>query len=86
MDQLTGLMLGAPSSPVELGLSRGSVLLCVWLLRSPSKLTQVFLPGGNPGVNLKSLSHRCHPIMVAFVWELTKETIYLPLGCLQLAG
>ena len=35
-------------------------------------------PGGNPGANLKSISHRCQPILVAFVWELTKETIYLP--------
>ena len=40
-------------------------------------------PGGNPGANLKSISHRCHPILVAFVWELTEETIDLPLGCLQ---
>ena len=40
-------------------------------------------PGANPGANLKSISHRCHPILVAFVWELTKETIHLPLGCLQ---
>ena len=40
-------------------------------------------PGGNPGANLKSTSHRCHPILVAFVWELTEETIDLPLGCLQ---
>ena len=40
-------------------------------------------PGGNPGANLKSISHRCHPILVAFVCELTKETIDLPLGCLQ---
>ena len=40
-------------------------------------------PGGNPGTNLKSISHRCHPILVAFVWEVTKETIDLPLGCLQ---
>jgi len=40
-------------------------------------------PGGNPGANLKSISHRCHLREVAFVWELTKETIYLPLGCLQ---
>jgi len=39
-------------------------------------------PGGNPGANLKSISHRCHPILVAFVWELTKETIHVPLGCL----
>ena len=29
------------------------------------------------------VSHRCHPILVAFVWELTKEAINLPLGCLQ---
>ena len=27
--------------------------------------------------------HRCHPILVAFVWESTKETINLPRGCLQ---
>ena len=40
-------------------------------------------PGGNPGVNLKSISHRCYLFEVAFVWELTKETIVLPLGCLQ---
>ena len=39
-------------------------------------------PGGNPGANLKSISHRCHPILVAFVWELTEETINLPVGCL----
>ena len=40
-------------------------------------------PGGTPGANLKSISHRFHPVLVAFVWELTKETIHLPLGCLQ---
>ena len=40
-------------------------------------------PGGNPGANLKSISNRCHPILVAFVWELNKETINFPLGCLQ---
>ena len=40
-------------------------------------------PGGNPGPNLKSISHRCYLREVAFVWELTKETIVLPLGCLQ---
>jgi len=33
--------------------------------------------------NLESISHRCHPILVAFLWELTKETIDLPLSCLQ---
>ena len=40
-------------------------------------------PGGNPWANLKSMSHRCHLMLVAFVWELTKGTIHLPLGCLQ---
>ena len=33
--------------------------------------------------NLESISHRCHLEEVAFVWELTKVTIHLPLGCLQ---
>ena len=41
----------------------------------------------HPGIelreNLKSISHRCHLFEVAFVWELTKETINLPLSCLQ---
>ena len=31
-------------------------------------------PGGNPGANLKSISHRCQPILVAFEFKLTKET------------
>ena len=53
-----------------------------WLIAT-SAMPQSHHPGGNPGANIKSISHKCHPIMVAFVWELTKETIYLPLGCLQ---
>ena len=32
-------------------------------------------PGGNPGAKFKSISHRCHPILVAFARELTNETI-----------
>ena len=40
-------------------------------------------PVGNPGANLKSISHRCHPTLVASVWGVIKETISLPLGCLQ---
>ena len=35
-------------------------------------------PGGNPGENLKPISKRCHPILVAFVWELTEDIINLP--------
>ena len=37
----------------------------------------------HPGVNRKSISHRCHLREVAFERELIVETIYLPLGCLQ---
>ena len=40
-------------------------------------------PGVELRANLKSISHRCHLFEVTFVWELTKETIDLPLGCLQ---
>ena len=40
-------------------------------------------PGSNPGGYLNSISHRCHPILMAFVYELTEETINLPLSCLQ---
>ena len=38
---------------------------------------------GELRANLKSTSHRCHLFEVAFVWELTEETIHLPLSCLQ---
>ena len=40
-------------------------------------------PGGTQGANLKSICHRCYLREVAFECELTKKTIYLPLGCLQ---
>ena len=40
-------------------------------------------PGGIPGANLKLISHRCYLFEVAFVWELTEETIDFHLGCLQ---
>ena len=40
-------------------------------------------PGGSPVANVESISHRCYLWEVAFEWELTEETIYLPLGCLQ---
>ena len=36
-------------------------------------------PGDNLGANLKSISHRCYPILVAIVWELTENPIHLPL-------
>jgi len=65
----------------------GGLMIKFNLSQSKSPLKRPFAPtahpGGNPGANLKSISHRCHPILVAFVWGLTKETIHLPLGCLQ---
>ena len=39
--------------------------------------SRVSQPGGNPGANLKSISHTCHPILVAFVWELFPD-LYKP--------
>ena len=46
--------------------------------------TFVFIhPGVELRANLKRISHRCLLFEVAFVWELSKETIHLPLGCLQ---
>ena len=33
--------------------------------------------------SLKSISHRCYLREVEFGWELTRETIHLPLVCLQ---
>ena len=56
-----------------------------WMHGAPDAGTH-FHPGGNPEANLKSISHSCHPILVVFVWKLTKETIHLPLGCLQVGS
>ena len=35
-------------------------------------------PGGIPGANLKSISHRCHLREVKFEWELTEEKHICP--------
>ena len=40
-------------------------------------------PGVEMRANLKSISHRCYLFEIACVRELTKQTIHLPLGCLQ---
>ena len=40
-------------------------------------------PGVELRANLKSIFHRCYLREAAFERELTNETIYLPLGCLQ---
>ena len=51
--------------------------------RSGTPCISRFHPGGHPGANLESISHRCYLFEIAFEWELTEETIVLPLGCLQ---
>ena len=40
-------------------------------------------PGGILGINVRSIFHGCYLFELAVVLELTKETIYLSLGCLQ---
>ena len=40
-------------------------------------------PECQPGANLEPISHRCYLREVASERDLTKETIYLSLGCLQ---
>ena len=71
-----------------------SRLLSPAMILHPLFAIRIWMPLGipwvaltHPGVelraNLKSISHRCYLFEVAFVWELTKETIHLPLGCLQ---
>jgi len=51
--------------------------------RAIARATKTLHPGVELRANLKSISHKCHLYEVVFVWELTKETIHLPLGCLQ---
>jgi len=75
---LNGTLWVDPTEPVEDGAHTVPPLP---ILSTP------MIPDSHPGVelraNLKSISHGCHLFEVAFVWELTKETIHLPLGCLQ---
>jgi len=71
---------------VSASASRAAASWSTWFRRSappPPAPTGHYHPGGELRANLKSISHRCHLEEVAFVWELTKETIHLPLGCLQ---
>ena len=60
----------------------GTIPVSLRDLHSPRASNPIH-PGSNPGANLKSISHRCYSFEVAFVWELTEETIDLPLGCLH---
>ena len=71
----------------ERAAARGNVAAALGKLAadvdSRSPFSTLIHPGGNPGANLKSISHRCNLFEVVFVWEWTNETIVLPLGCLQ---
>ena len=74
----------APGLPAGWGMPRMSAV--PWATRLPARCGAAAAgrrPGGNPGANLKSICHRCYLEEVASVRELTKETIVLPLGCLQ---
>ena len=52
-------------------------------LQLPTRRARYSHSGVDLRANLKSISHRYHLFVVAFVWQLTNETICLPLGCLQ---
>ena len=42
---------------------------------APAHLDSMTHPGGNPGANRRSISHRSYLFNAAFVWELTKTTM-----------
>ena len=53
--------------------------------RGGGELERASHPGVESRAIRKSISHRCHLLEVAFVWELTQaeKTVHLSLGCLQ---
>jgi len=53
------------------------------LSSSGSATVNVSHPAVEFRANPNSIFHRCHLVEVAFAWELTEETTYLPLGCFQ---
>ena len=67
-----------------MGLSARELAVAV---RTPAALSYLDRLSCHPGVdlrkNLRPISHRSHLFEVAFVWELTEEAIYMPLGCLH---
>ena len=62
---------------------RPSLQLQYAIVKQPILLLLRYHPGGDPGADRKSISHRCHLILVGFVFELTDKTINFSLGCLQ---
>jgi len=52
-------------------------------LSKTDRLCRLGYLGVEVRANLESIFHRCLFFEVSFVWELTEETIHLPLGCLQ---
>jgi len=38
----------------------------------------VLYPEGNPGADLRSISHRCYLREISFAWDLTEETYICP--------
>ena len=85
-----GSICGRSTSDLPLG------CLCPWEPRQPRGKSapglrwlpldctlRVNHPGVKLRATLKSISHRCHLFEVAFVWQLIKETMHLPVGCFQ---
>ena len=52
-------------------------------LASEGEGTTLSTPWSRVKGKSKSISNRCHLFKLSFVWELTKQTTHLPLGCLQ---
>jgi hypothetical protein len=62
---------------------RGVVVVTGSEVKGPCANFEVPYPGVELRENLKSNSHRCYPILLAFIWELTNQAIETPLGYLQ---
>jgi len=75
-----------PLQPVpreDVSMQQAAILSACCAHAAKQQRLRVLHPGGNPGGNRKSISHRCYLFEVAFVWESTNDTIDLLLGCLQ---
>ena len=75
-----GCLLPPYSTAYRRALRTTRTRLCVRVGRRPIHGHGYHL-GGNPGANPQPISHRCYLFEVAFVWELTKKNIHLPLSC-----
>ena len=59
---------GGPALPQQ---GQGQVPAASGFEQQQQQVCAALHPGGNLGANFESISHTCHPILVAFLWELT---------------